>query len=195
MVYARTIGDSIYTFDFAEGLINDNLLLVDRETNSVWSQLANSAVHGKMKGTSMQVIPAIQTTWKTWRELHPDTRVMVVAGEEGYRYFYRNRKPGAPPPKERPDAHDTSALGLGVSMGGEARFYPLETLVGKDSPFNDRLGGQEISIHFGPDGLSAWAKDAGGALLPAVMAYRDGWIAFVPDTTIFGEPRQGGQGH
>lgn len=181
------MGNKTYTFDFAEGLVHDNLLLVDRETDSVWSQLANRAVHGRMKGTSMEVIPAIQTTWKTWKTLHPDTRVMVVAGEEGKRYFYRNRKPGTPPPEEPPDAHDISALGLGVSLAGKARFYPLESLVGKDSPFDDRLGGQKISIHVGPDGVSAWATDAKGKLLPAVMAYRDGWLAFVPDTTFFGD--------
>lgn len=189
MVYARTIGDTTYTFDFAEGLIKDNLLLVDRETESVWSQLANSAVHGKMEGTSLQVIPAIQTTWKTWRGLHPDSRVMVVPGADGYPYLYRNREPGTPAPKERPDSHDIAALGLGVSVGGEARFYPLKSLLGKDSPLNDRLGGQDVRIHIGPDGLSAWAEDARGELLPAVMAYHSGWAAFVPDTTIFGEPR------
>jgi hypothetical protein len=38
-VYARRVGDRELTFDFAEGLIKDNLLIVDRETRSVWPQL------------------------------------------------------------------------------------------------------------------------------------------------------------
>ena len=59
--------------------------------------------------------------------------------------------PVALAPTERPDSHDISALGLGVTVSGEARFYPVETLVGKDSPFHHRLGGQDVRIFIGPD--------------------------------------------
>ena len=59
------------------GLVNNNLLVVDRETESVWSQLDNKAISGPMEGTPMTIIPALQTTWKFWRERHPDTKVMM----------------------------------------------------------------------------------------------------------------------
>ena len=42
-VYARTSKSRELTFDFAEGLGKNNLLMVDRETDSVWSQL-----HGRV---------------------------------------------------------------------------------------------------------------------------------------------------
>ena len=188
MVYARNVGERTLTYDFAEGLLNDNLLLVDRETRSVWSQLSNAAVGGELEGTAMQVLPAIQTTWSTWRSLHPDTRVMVVADEKGHPYFYRNRRPGTPPPGKPPAGHDISVLGLGLYLNGEARFYPLERLLALDRALvDDTLGGRKIRIHVGPDGLSAWAEDADGNLLPAVMAYRQGWRDFNPQTSVFGE--------
>ena len=34
-MYARRVGGKEFTFDFAEALYRDNLLFVDRETNSV----------------------------------------------------------------------------------------------------------------------------------------------------------------
>jgi hypothetical protein len=34
-VYARNARDKTLTFDFAEGLVKNNLLFVDRETNSI----------------------------------------------------------------------------------------------------------------------------------------------------------------
>lgn len=73
-MYARRTGDRELTFDFAEGLIKDNLLIVDRETSSVWSQLHGRAVIGPMEGTPLQMIPAIQATWGFWRARHPETR-------------------------------------------------------------------------------------------------------------------------
>ncbi|MCH7925210.1 MAG: DUF3179 domain-containing protein, partial [Planctomycetes bacterium] len=60
-MYARRLGDKELTFDFASGLVNDNLLLVDRETSSVWSQLDNKAISGPMKDTPMVVVPAMQS--------------------------------------------------------------------------------------------------------------------------------------
>jgi hypothetical protein len=61
-VYAREVAGKKLTFDFAEGLIKDNLLFVDRETHSIWSQLDNQAVSGEMKGAPLQVIASLQTT-------------------------------------------------------------------------------------------------------------------------------------
>ena len=49
-MYARGQKENELTFDFAEGLIKNNLLMVDRETRSVWSQLHGRAVSGPREG-------------------------------------------------------------------------------------------------------------------------------------------------
>ena len=93
-MYARHIADRELTFDFAEGLLKNNLLIVDRETDSVWSQLHGKAVIGPLEGQPLTVIPSIQATWGFWKARHPDTRLMVLENEEGRPYFYRNRPTG-----------------------------------------------------------------------------------------------------
>jgi len=184
-VYARNVAGKKLTFDFAEGLINDNLLFVDRETRTIWSQLDGKAVSGTLKDTPLTTVPAIQTTWKHWRELHPDTRVLTVPGEKGYRYLYRNRKPGSPRPKARPKTHDTSALGLGLVINDDAVYYPFDELQQAGPVLQTTVGGEDVTIHYREDAPSAWATKQNGQLLPGVLCYRDGWLAFFPKSTVF----------
>ncbi len=183
-MYARQVGDRELTFDFAEGLLRDNLLFVDRETGSLWSQLHGAAVSGPLEGSPLRIIPALQTTWAFWREQHPDTRVLMLAGKEGRPYLYRNRRPGTRPTR-RPTQHDTSALGLGLVVGGEAMFFPFRELDSAPTPLQFELGGRPVSVHYRPQALTAWGEDAQGNLLPGVLAYEEGWKAFNPDSRIY----------
>ena len=186
-MYARILGDRELTFDFASGLIDDNLLVVDRETNSVWSQLAGKAVFGEMEGTPFEAMPSMQTTWKFWRDKHPDTDVMVVDGRDGRPYFYQDFVPGER--RRRDGEHDTSTLGLGLVLGGESWFFPLAQLTKADNPFQINIGGQAVTIGHSEEGLTAWALDERGNLLVTVIAYERGWKSFFPDSRRFSAVR------
>lgn len=186
-MYARRAGDKELTFDFAEGLIQDNLLIVDRETNSVWSQLHGQAVIGPMKGTPLEMMPAVQATWKFWRTRHPGTKVMLPPpGTKDRPYFYRDRKPGDPAPSDPPKRHDPSTVGLGLVIADDAIFFPLRALARGQAPLTLTVGGQPIVVRYDGEGLTAWAEDERGRLLPTVLAYRDGWLAFFPKSRIYG---------
>lgn len=173
------------TFDFAMGLVKNNLLVVDRETESVWSQLDNKAISGPKEGEPMTIVPTLQTTWKFWREKHPDTKVMIVEGKKGRPYLYRNRKMGEPRPTSRPTTHDMGAIGLGLSFNGKAMYYPFRELDKTSSPFEQVIGGRKVVIHYKKDALTAWAEDTEGNLLIGVLAYETGWKDFNPQTSIF----------
>ena len=189
-MYARRVGDRELTFDFAAGLLEDNLLLVDRETDSIWSQLDSKAISGPLTGQALEVIPSLQTTWAHWIARHPGTRVMVIDGEEGRRYLYRNWVPGTPrPPKhKRPKKHDTRYLGLGLAFEGRAMFLPfreLRKVRRKDLPLRVDVGGRPVTVHYRKDAMTAWAEDAQGNLLSGVLAYDWGWKRFFPETEVF----------
>jgi hypothetical protein len=57
-------------------LWRDSLVMFDRATRSLWSQLLGRAVAGPLTGRSLEVIPSEVTTWRAWRERHPGTRVL-----------------------------------------------------------------------------------------------------------------------
>lgn len=182
-MYARRAAGRELTFDFAEGLLDNNLLIVDRETNSVWSQLHGRAVIGDLEGTPLEIVPSVQTTWKFWREQHPDTRVMVLPGEDGRPYLYRNRPTGTPSSEVGPQTdHDLAALGFGLAIGEDALWASFEDLGESTTPVEMTLGGQRIRVFFVKEALTAWAEDLDGNLLSGVLAYREGWFSFFPES-------------
>lgn len=184
-MYGRKKGERTLTFDFGQGLVRDNLLVVDRETSSVWSQLHGKAIAGPLAGEPMEVVPALQTTWAFWRVRQPETRVVQIEAVESRTFRYRSRESKADSDTD-PQPHDTSALGLGLARNGEALFAPLDVLTERSEPLPLELGGARVTLHAAPQGLTAWAEDGEGRLLPGILAYRSGWLSFYPDSRILG---------
>ena len=52
------------------------LVMYDHQTDSLWSQFTGAAIIGSFAGTKLKILPALQTTWERWKELHPDTLVV-----------------------------------------------------------------------------------------------------------------------
>lgn len=183
-MYARRVEDQKLTFDFAEGLVKNNLLIVDRETRSIWSQLDSKAIDGPLKGTPLKMLPAMQTTWKFWRETHPGTKVWIVKDEKGRPYYYRNSRRRSSKQQKVKKHHDTSNLGLGLAIKSKAIFFPFQELNKMKIPFELEIAGSKVTIHYNNKALTAWAEDANGELLTTVLVYQDGWLGFYPNSQI-----------
>jgi hypothetical protein len=80
-VYAREIEGEEFTFGVSGKLIRNVLVMYDRQTESLWSQLLGESVSGEMLGTKLEFLPSWHTTWGQWKEMHPET----VALEKGFR--------------------------------------------------------------------------------------------------------------
>ena len=79
-MYSREIDGKEFTFGVSGKLIMNALVMYDRQTDSLWGQIIGEAIQGPMKGTTLEFIPAIHTTWEDWKRLHPDT----LALRKGY---------------------------------------------------------------------------------------------------------------
>lgn len=59
------------------GLIfRNNLIAYDRRTGSLWSQMRLRAINGPDLGESMEPLNVIDTNWKTWKAMYPDSDVL-----------------------------------------------------------------------------------------------------------------------
>lgn len=180
------------TFGVSGLLYNSNVLLYDRETESLWSQLKMRAISGPEKGKSLEPVPLQHTSWAAWRDQHPDTRVLSL--DTGFRRDYdRNPYTGYatnasvyfPLSAESARYHPKEQV-LGLSIDGRVKAYPFTELaqVGlKD--IDDLFGDQPIRISFDADQRSAVARDTKGKELPGVTSYWFAWYAFHPDTEVF----------
>ncbi|MCH8837418.1 MAG: DUF3179 domain-containing protein [Candidatus Marinimicrobia bacterium] len=57
-------------------LWKSNLVMYDRKTESLWSQVLGEAVLGEMTGTKLKVLPSDQMRYGTWKKFHPDGEVL-----------------------------------------------------------------------------------------------------------------------
>lgn len=70
-------------------LYRSNKLMFDVETLSLWSTIEGRPVVGPLASSPIVLPyrPVVTTTWKEWREAHPDTTVLSL--ETGYQRDYR----------------------------------------------------------------------------------------------------------
>lgn len=56
-----------------------SLVMMDTQTRSLWSHLLGEAMAGPMKGSQLEALPSKLTTWKAWREEHPQTTLLDMS--------------------------------------------------------------------------------------------------------------------
>lgn len=74
--WEREIDGKTTTFGVSGLLYNTNIIPYDRETDSNWSQMSLKCVNGKLSGKEPDNYMLLETTWKTWKELYPNTKVL-----------------------------------------------------------------------------------------------------------------------
>ncbi|RME92604.1 MAG: DUF3179 domain-containing protein [Verrucomicrobia bacterium] len=193
MVFDRRAGGRELSFGVSGLLYQSDVLMYDRQTESLWSQLAMKSVAGPLAGTPLNWLPAEHVTWKAWRQEHPDGRVLTT--DTGftrnyratpYRRYFESPDTMFPVPEHRTEL-PKKAWVLGVLVEGRPQCYPL-ALLEKKGRIEDRVGDVAIEVRFEPDTRRARVtRLADGQPLPSVMAYWFAWQAFHPETGLWKE--------
>ena len=58
-------------------LINSNLVMYDRETDTWWPQILGTGVLGQLTGNALREVRVSWTTWERWKRVHPETTVLT----------------------------------------------------------------------------------------------------------------------
>ena len=90
LVFDRQAGKKVRTFGVSGLLYQSDLLLYDRETESLWSQILSTAVSGPLKGARLELLRSSLTRWGIWKEREMPAIVMA-RGERGVMFRPRNR--------------------------------------------------------------------------------------------------------
>lgn len=75
-------------------LYRDALVMYDRETSTLWSQVDGRAIKGPLAGQVLQPLPSVHATWEEWKTLYPDSVVLKKDGERQSAYEEYHRDPG-----------------------------------------------------------------------------------------------------
>ena len=176
MVYAREIEGETLTFGVSGKLLMNGLVMYDRETDSMWSQVSGEAIYGSHKGARLTILPALMTTWRAWLEEYPETKALDKKGREEYGFdpyepYYEDDSVGLFGRSVNDERLDAKELVAGVIVEGRAKAYPFSEL--SLSPvINDEVSGIPLLVSFDSESRSAavFSRNVNGLALTFEMA-------------------------
>lgn len=129
------------------------LVMYDRQTSTLWSQILGQAVKGELKGTQLEYLPSWQTTWSDWKEDHPHTLALrkgYYGSRDPYEDYYESSRSGVVGQTVSDDRLYVKEFVIGVEQGGEAVAYPFSVLNSKPV-VNGTIGDTPILVVFDPE--------------------------------------------
>ncbi|MEL7059140.1 MAG: DUF3179 domain-containing (seleno)protein, partial [Acidobacteriota bacterium] len=155
VVFSRPMSEDgeATTLGVSGKLWREALVMYDRHTLSLWSQVDGVAKAGPLAGESLRKIPSQITTWAAWRARHPATRVLLKPRLDGSAYA---------------DYHESDGwLGVPWTRAPDDDRLPTKTLVlGVEVPTDAGVLGLAIR----PESLEAAVTQGEIAGIPIVVA-------------------------
>ena len=173
-------------------LYNSDMLLYDRETDSLWSQIPGKAISGKRKGESLKMLAAENTSWEYWQNQHPDTQVLSDKtgfsrnySQSPYGNYESNESLYFPVSAKNPRFHPKEKV-IGIELNGHYKAYAfIELDKSGGSVIQDKIGEHTIEVHFNSQHRSGFIRLSSGETLPSLTSYWFAWYAFHPETDIY----------
>jgi len=191
-IYEANIGGMRATFGVSGLLYQNDLLLYDRRSKSLWSQIMGKAISGSLSGQQLSRFHIQHTTLGAWKREQPETLVLTTRTgfvrnyEQSPFQEYENNDEIYYPPRNRSDLFPAKERVIGVRVGDHVKAYPFPELASHpELIIRDTFKGQALHIHY--DVLNDVAKvtDEQGTLYPSSTMYWFAWYAFHPKTAVF----------
>ena len=193
VVFRSDVAGKVTEFGVSGLLYNSDVLLYDKNTESLWSQIMGEAVAGKLVGEKLSPIPVNHTTWRDWLAQHPDTRVLST--ETGFfRDYDRNPYQGYEQSRQlyfgvnnrAPDNYHPKEQVVGLEFDGVYKAYPFVELEKNGQPrFKDTVNGISVTIEWDSTNQSVVLSDAKGVRIAGIQGFWFAWFVFHPDTLVF----------
>ena len=174
-------------------LLNNNLVLYDRKTDTLWSQLDGEALVGPKFGQKLKRITVATVWWKEWLEKYPDTEVLstdtgFIRDYDFFPYGDYNTNPRVMFPIEfEDDRLPRKELVFGIEIDGKAKAYPkfeLEKVLPDGGELEDELAGNKLTVSYDNGAFTVHEKASGEEIVPQISFYFS-WVAFFPETEIY----------
>ena len=191
MVFHAVINSKLLNFGVSGLLYNSDVLMYDKQTQSLWSQLMMQAISGDMSGETLDMFSSDHTTWKDWKARYPETK--VLSAETGYSRNY-NESPYEDyeesatlyfPVEEISDEYSVKEQIFGIEVGGKYRAYAYSELKKHGgNRLEDNLNNVDFTIVFDSKNKTARILKSSKPI-DSTTLYWFAWYAFHPDTELY----------
>ena len=188
------------TFGVSGKLVNSNLIMYDRSTDSQWPQIFGRAINGPERGRKLAEFRVVWTTWDKWKKAHPGTKVLAPRtgfvrnyGKGGDPYgsylgkdkgYYSSERLLFRPIVEDRQLHPKAVVvGVRDNAGNSAAI--LKERLRKEKKMEVKLGSRTVVFTYDAslDFHSAAIKET-GEWINAFDAMWFAWKGFYPDTQL-----------
>ncbi len=142
----------MHTFGVSGKLIMNALVMYDHQSDTLWSQFLSRGVKGPLVNKALEIVPAVQTTWSQWLNLHPDTLVLDKRGRyqgDTYEGYYSGGSAGILGESNKDNRLPRKELVMGMTVSGFAKAYPFGA-ISEQRVINDHFAGEEVVVTFEP---------------------------------------------
>jgi hypothetical protein len=189
MIFDRSVAGSVRAFGVSGLLYQSDLLMYDRESESLWSQISAEAVVGPLLGKRLRLLRSRMDNWGNWRRDHPDTS--VLSRNTGHRRDY-SRSPYQgystskdlyfPAPTD-PRYHPKMPT-LGMRIPGEgSRAYTASELAENGGSVAENFLGRAVRVSY--DANRQLFSSEAPSEVEIVEGFWFAWAAFHPKTSVF----------
>jgi len=170
-------------------LYQSDVLLYDRKTESLWSQLMMQAITGPRMGEMLKTMPVTHTSWRAWRTRHPDTT--VLSRHTGYyRDYSRNPYAGYEqsnsiyfPVRNRDERLHPKTWVIGLELEGASRAWVISAIK-QAGEIHESWNHHDLIIR-DREGIVEIVDASSGRRLNGIILYWFAWAAFHPDTSLY----------
>lgn len=176
-------------------LWKSNLVMYDRKTESLWSQVLAEAIAGEMSGAKLPVLASDQMRYGDWKKAYPQGE--VLSRDTGAGRFYGSNPYGdyfsatnlalsLVDPKDTRLAND--AFVFGIVVNGKPKAYHVEA-VKRQGVTEDEFEGEHIILRHDKelDVVRMYRKlpDGREERINPVSGFWFSWAAAHPDTELY----------
>jgi hypothetical protein len=180
-VFDRRVNTEETEFGTSGKLYNSNLVMYDRNTDSMWSQALGKSITGELTGYELKKIPFDLARWSDWKKLHPDTLILTTDtgfsrpyGSDPYGDYYTNSQIFFPV-KNSDNRMYPKEMILGFDNNDTFKAYTL-TDVESQKIINDSFGDKKlVLVAIAPFTVHAFERTVEGQTLEFVLG-KDGII-------------------
>ncbi len=193
LAFERVLDGKPVEFGVSGLLHNSDLIVYDRDSESLWQQITATAFAGPRRGQTLKTVPVALTTWSEWQAAHPETEVLAPPSDDPR---YAARAPYGD--------YDRSDRLIFPVASASARLHPKEVVHGvefeggsfavteralRESPTVETVAGDRTLRWTRHANGMVEVVDADGTALVAHRMFWFAWYSFHVDTGLHDRAR------
>lgn len=188
LAFDRTVDGQVLEFGVSGKLHNNDLIMYDRQTETLWQQITGEAIVGKLFGKRLTQVSMSGMRWKQFKDEFLEG--LVLSRETGharnydsYPYGGYETDPSPLFPMQVDSTIHPKTVIYGVEVNDNFKAYPEEKIE-KEKQISDKVGGVSVQLLYNNGDIVVKRLDTNEEI-PATRLFWFAWKAFRPETKIY----------